>query len=139
MNTAIELHDSDLTAITYDGASTVLLFSPAYVHRSEGRPGTDAGTGWTQEATLTFSDAAFSSPAALPVTVRRGWLVVGSVIHKNLIPADGVFKARCELRLALCRSTDPRIIVIPGTSLTIALLGAPSYVEEFSPFASGDL
>ena len=57
MNEAIELHDSDLAAVKVAGDAVILCFHPAYIHRSAGKPGIDAGTGWTQDATITISGA----------------------------------------------------------------------------------
>jgi hypothetical protein len=46
MNTNIELHDSVVANIaTLEGAA-IVSFQPAYLHKSEGRPGFDAGSGW---------------------------------------------------------------------------------------------
>ena len=130
MNTAIELHDSDLSAITPDGTSLVLSFAPAYLHRSAGRPGYDAGSGWTQAATLTFSGASVSFVPELPSTVYDGWLSVGGVRHDNLVSVGAAFEAPCELGLVVGGS-EP--VVVRGVGLTIHLQGEPTYIEEFTP------
>lgn len=129
MNTAIELHDSELSAITNDGTSLVLSFA-AYLHRSAGRPGYNAGSGWTQAATLTFSEASVSFVPGLPSTVYDGWLLVGGIRHDNLVPVGAVFAAPCELGLVVGGS-EP--VVVRGIGLTVRLQGEPSYVEEFTP------
>ena len=54
-NAAIELHDSSVTAIRMEG-SDVVIDLDAYVHVSEGAPGIDAGTGWTQRVRMTVCD-----------------------------------------------------------------------------------
>jgi hypothetical protein len=54
-NASIELHDSVLDGI--DQRPTALsLRLRAYVHRSNGEPGVDPGTGWCQPATVTLSN-----------------------------------------------------------------------------------
>ena len=134
MNTAIELHDSDLSTIRLDGTSLVLSFAPAYLHRSGGRPGCDAGSGWTQAATLTFSEASVSFLPDLPSTVYDGWLLVGGVRHDNLVPVGAPFEAPCELGLVV---TDSEPMLVRGSGLTVRLEGEPTYVEEFTPSAAG--
>jgi hypothetical protein len=44
MNEALEIHDSTLTKVEQDG-STIRLSVEAYVHRSDGQPMVDPGTG----------------------------------------------------------------------------------------------
>src|SRR4051794_26044842 len=60
VNTAIEIHDSRVTEIACRDGAVIVHFRPAYLHKSEGRPAFDAGTGWVQEARLIFADAAAS-------------------------------------------------------------------------------
>ena len=52
MNTVIEIHDSRVTEISNRNGTVIVHFQPTYLHKSEGRPGLDAGTGWVQEARL---------------------------------------------------------------------------------------
>src|SRR5437016_4648859 len=54
VNECLELHDSTLSHVTFRDGSAVVSLSSAYVHRSPGRPGRDAGSGGYQPATLTF-------------------------------------------------------------------------------------
>ena len=49
----IEVHDSTVQRIT-DVSGSVSIDLSAYIHKSDGRLGIDRGTGWVQEARLTF-------------------------------------------------------------------------------------
>jgi hypothetical protein len=51
-NRVIEIHDSELRSIFASNGEIVLELSPAYIHQSEGRPVTGAGTGWLQDVAL---------------------------------------------------------------------------------------
>jgi hypothetical protein len=135
MNEAIELHDSELVTVSSMGDSTVLSFCPAYIHRSEGRPGIDAGTGWTQAVTLTIRGASGFSPVALPATVSTGWLRIGGDLRRNVIPAAGTFEGPIEFSAVVFAKefTIKGDIIIRGSHLTIASQGEPSYVEDFIP------
>jgi hypothetical protein len=140
MNEAIELHDSELIAVSSMGDSIELSFCPAYIHRSEGRPGIDVGTGWIQGVTLTIRGASGFSPVALPATVSTGWLRIGGDLHRNVIPTTGAFEGPIEFSAVVFAKefTIKGDIMIRGTHLSIALQGEPSYVEDFVPKPSVD-
>src|SRR4051812_25212981 len=44
MNKSIQLHDCELAKLTFSDCSTIILFSPAYVHESLGTP--DSTRAW---------------------------------------------------------------------------------------------
>jgi hypothetical protein len=60
MNTAIEFHDSTIVTLQKTGATLRIVFDPAYVHHSEGRPGFDAGEGHLQIVEMEISGATTS-------------------------------------------------------------------------------
>jgi hypothetical protein len=65
----------------------VVEFSPAYVHKSHGKPGIDAGTGWVQNARLTLTGATVSGDRpSLPGALWDGSLLVGGSEHDNVVP-----------------------------------------------------
>jgi hypothetical protein len=131
VNEGIELHDSELSAVTFNDGSVVVSLSPAYVHRWSGIPGSEAGSGWLQCATLTFAGTQpVGLSAKLPVGVSDGSLRIGNVVHDNLIPANGSFEAPVEFSIVLATAET---LTIRGQRVTIQLHGEPSYVEEFKP------
>jgi microsomal dipeptidase-like Zn-dependent dipeptidase len=100
MNTLIELHDSKVTEIGERNGMVSVHFLPAYLHKSEGRPELDHGTGWVQEARLIFAGAAASGDfPGLPCDVMDGELVIGAERHDNEIPVPLAVTAHTELRL----------------------------------------
>ena len=129
MNEAIELHDSELVAVSFSDGEAVVSFS-AYIHRSTGTPGVDAGSGWSQPATLAIASASMSSVVELPLSVADGSLRIGDALHDNCIPSNGTFDGPIELHLHFHLSES---LTIRGERLTIALHGEPSYVEDFKP------
>src|SRR5438045_8872204 len=53
---AIEFHDSELLFVRREGPNLRVRVS-AYVHVSDGEPGRDSGTGWTQDVNFMLRDA----------------------------------------------------------------------------------
>jgi len=60
LKSAIEFHGSDVVELRQSEAELKMIFEPAYVHRSEGRPGVDSGSGFLQPAEIAFSGAKFT-------------------------------------------------------------------------------
>jgi len=136
VNTVIEIHDSRVTAIANRDGMVIVHFQPAYLHKSEGRPGFDAGTGWVQEARLTFAEAAISGDFPdWPCDVMNGELIVGGERHLNSIPVPFVpvpfeTPALTELHM-VCDSVHT--VTVTGRGVRLELVGEPRYVEEFKP------
>jgi hypothetical protein len=130
MNSNIELHDSEVSQIHEIGQSVVIEFSPAYVHKSHGKPGVDAGTGWVQNARLTLTGATVSGDRPpLPGALWDGSLLVGGLEHDNVVPIPLAARGSVELRLFFASGQE---IVVSAESIELELIGEASYVEEFN-------
>jgi len=128
VNTIIEIHDSTIAAIARVGATVVVHFQPAYLHKSEGRPGVDPGTGWVQEVRLIFADAAISGDwPELPCDVMDGEMTVGGERYPNWIPVPFATPKLAELRL-VC--DDFHTVTVEGRGVTLELIGEPRFIEE---------
>lgn len=128
---AIELHDSELAAVSRNGDEILVSLSRAYLHRSSGRPGVDAGTGWVQPATLTLEGATLiCTSTVFPTWISDGHLRVGSEMHDNLIPAVGDFSGAVELSLVLAMGGT---VVVQGHRFVIQLHGEAVFVESYDP------
>jgi hypothetical protein len=129
VNEAIELHDSELAAVSFRDGCAIVSFRPAYIHHSQGVPGSDPGSGWLQNATLTFSDASPApSPSQLPATVSDGSLRIGDALHTNVIPASGAFDGAIELSITL---STAETFAIRAQHLTIQLQGERRFIDNF--------
>ncbi len=131
MNSALELHDSRVSAIARRGAFVCVDFTPAYFHRSPGQPGRDPGEGWIQDATLWFEEAEITglSPE-LPAEVADGELRAGADVHSNTVPVP--FESAEPVELLLTFAQEHGVSVI-GRGAWLELLGDPRYVDEFRP------
>jgi hypothetical protein len=130
MNSAIEIHDSVIDAITNVDGKAVLYSSSVYIHKSLGKPGVDPGTGWVRRAKLTIVDAIIKSTLTLPGELLGGYLRLGDSIFDNEIPIPLNFRGDTELRL---ESWNDQIILVSGRGAELELIDEPAYVEDFRP------
>jgi hypothetical protein len=129
VNAIIELHDSTVAELVQKDGTVIVQFMPAYLHKSEGRPGFAPGTGWVQDARLSFVDASVSGGFPdLPCDVIDGELVVGRVRHDNEIPVPLEVTEPTELRLIF---DSMHTLTVTGRGVRLELLGEPRYVEDF--------
>ena len=129
MKSIVELHDSKVAEIVDCHGTVTVHFSPAYLHKSEGRPGVDPGIGWVQNARLVFEDASIHGGIPkLPCDVMDGELFVGAESYGHLIPVPLEVTTAIELRLVF---DSARTVTVKGRGVRLELLGEPRYVEEF--------
>jgi hypothetical protein len=129
MNTIIEIHDSRVAEISERDGTVIVHFQPVYLHKSEGRPGYDSGTGWVQDARLIFSEASVSGDFPdWPCDIMDGEIILDGERHDNLIPVPLDVSKPTELRL-ICDSVHT--VKIIGRGIRLELVGVPRYVEEF--------
>jgi hypothetical protein len=126
-NRAIEIHDSVLDALSLDNGDAVLHFSHLYIHESEGVPGFDAGTGWSQEGNLTIRNAVVEgSFSEWPADLHKGQIAVDETVYENEIPISLNVQGKIELRL----QSWSDVILIIGKGAKLELVGEATYLEE---------
>lgn len=136
-NRAIEIHDSELDQITFEGADAVLNFPHVYIHSSDGIPAVDSGTGWTQKAMIRVSNArvegSFSEESRAAYNgvhvLGDGALTISGTVSDNLIPIPLDVTGEIEIRLECWGD----VVRVSGTSARLELIGDAEYVENFSP------
>ncbi|HXA86011.1 MAG TPA: hypothetical protein VNZ47_13095 [Candidatus Dormibacteraeota bacterium] len=128
-NRAIEIHDSELVSLVVDAGHVILDFSPAYIHQTEGRPGVDAGTGWTQHAVIRIrGQVASGALTKLPCGLVDGYLELDGQEFDNVIPIPLSFTGDVELAIT---SEFDEAIKIRGNHIALGLLHGPEFVEKF--------
>ena len=128
MNREIEIHDSVLDSVCMEGSHAAVCFSHVYIHQSEGKPGVDAGTGWTQVAIIRIEDAVIgSSFTEWPRDLSDGYLKVDGEVFDNSIQIPLDQGGNVELRLEGWNE----VVLVSGTHITLELLGEAQYVEKF--------
>ncbi len=128
MNQSIEIHDSVIDNVVITTEEAVLHFKRVYVHRSDGRPGWDPGSGWVQEAQLRFCKATIEGKfSALPHDLNDGSLKLGNTLLENTIPIPLDFNGEVELRI----EGGGEVVKVRAHHVRLELLGTAEYVEEF--------
>ena len=128
MNAALEFHDSEVSLA--EGANGILrlLFSAAYIHCSEGRPGIDSGSGYIQPAEMIFYGASWEGLSA----ASKGTLSDGSVTLGNeslsLIPLPFIASGPLSAKLVFASGT---ILLVSATSAACSCSGDPKFVEAY--------
>ena len=128
-NAAIELHDSTVAAIHRDGGVLAIEFSFAYVHRSEGIPGVDAGTGWAQQAVMVLSGCQFSGELPrFPCSLSGGSVHAGGEVYGGVIPVPLVYVGDTRVCLSF---EDGSEVQITANELRLDAIGGSTYLEAF--------
>ena len=116
-----------LDTLLLDRGDAVLHFSHLYIHETEGVPGIDAGTGWSQEGNLTISDAVVEgSFSEWPADLHKGQIAVDGTVYDNLIPISLSVVGMIELQL----QSWGDVILIIGKGAKLELVGEATYLEE---------
>jgi hypothetical protein len=98
LNREIEQHDSTLSKVEINHTNATLSFDRAYVHCSEGTPGIDSGTGWSQKINLILRQVATAMiPDDLPNDISDGYIIVNGNKLDNMIPLPFKVSGKIEL------------------------------------------
>ena len=128
MNAAIEIHDSELAAVVATQNGVIVRLAPAYVHRSVGRPGFDAGSGWSQPVEMLFASGVVEGRLPeLPCTLDDG-NITGGAEFRGMIPLPCVVETAVRFE---ARNLHGDLVVIRGVRLEVKPVAEASYVEEF--------
>jgi hypothetical protein len=135
MNSAIEIHDSNLAGVESVGRDAVFHLDAAYVHRSEGRPGIDPGSGWLQDIDLVVSGAVIESlPEELPGALADGVLSAGGTAWDNLIPLPLAVSGAVALSMT---TSGGELVLVHGSGAEIVPRGEPRFIEPFPGCVEG--
>ena len=128
MNVAIELHDSTVTALTIEPPLVRLMLN-TYVHKSPGRPGVDAGTGWLQEAVLEIEGGVMQGEFDhLPWDLDDGWCQIGDARFDNHVPVP---LSRGQFQIHVVEAFSQKTVTIAGANARLELVGEPEFVENY--------
>ncbi|MBB3196874.1 hypothetical protein [Roseateles terrae] len=129
MNCGLEFHDSRVASVYSLGDVVTISFEAAYLHLSDGVPGSDRGTGWTQAGSLEFGSA------SLPGTpdIGDGWIVAGALRvdggdELRLVPVPFNIVGSIQATFTF---SNGYVLDMRGKSSRLTLTGDASFVEDF--------
>jgi hypothetical protein len=129
MNSAIELHDSEVAAIRMSGGALHVVFESAYVHRSAGQPGIDAGSGYAQPAEMVFSDAQYSQSGGPCIgTISDGEISTEGAKFENEIPLP--FSALGHVSATIVFASGG-VLKVTGKGVSCVATGPARFVEAY--------
>jgi hypothetical protein len=128
MNEAIELHDSVLERVT-ETADGVVIRLTAYVHRSQGIPGHDSGTGWSQPADITVHHGRVTAQTATPPCCLDGGTVNGEFGRiENVLPLPFRMSGPSQVQLD---GLGGEVLVVKGANVEVTMLDKPDLLDEY--------
>ena len=129
MNAALEFHDSEVSLAAGANGTYRILFSKAYIHRSPGRPGVDAGAGYIQPAELVFSAASWSEPTDSCVgDLSDGCLFIDGE-KLSLVPLPFSVSGQVSAEFVF---TSGATLSVAASSVVCACTGKPKFVENYA-------
>lgn len=129
MNSALELHDSDVLELRWRGSELRVVFDHAYLHQSAGRPGIDAGSGYLQPGELVFLAARVSELGGACVgTVSDGYVADGPMTHSNVVPLPLAVDGPVEAAFTF---TSGAVLTVTGGGVSWVPTGEARYLEAY--------
>jgi len=129
MNSAIELHDSELLDVELDSRGNGTVTLDAYVHRTDGQPGVSPGDGGLQRVRFSMEMMTTAgNVGSLPATIYEGSLALDNRNHDNVVPLP--LQAAENAILTLMLANDARVIHISGKTVFVEPEGEFRFVER---------
>jgi hypothetical protein len=129
VNAALEFHDSEVSSVQCTGGTLCVRFAAAYVHHSEGRPGTDAGTGYAQSLELLFHEAQWSGNVQLCLgKLSDGHLRQGEHTM-SLVPLPYQSSTPVAAEFAFQNGEG---LSVKAASAVIRFTGEPRFIESYA-------
>jgi hypothetical protein len=129
MKSAIEFHDSEVVELQVTEGALHILLEPAYVHRSQGRPGIDAGSGFLQAAELVFSEAKYTEkdgPCSGPID--EGSVTIAGKRYSDMMPLPIEGKGAVTAEFTFQSGAT---LSITAKGINGFTKGNPQFVEEY--------
>lgn len=116
---SIELHDSRVSTIAFEGGIATARLRPAYIHRD--------GKGWSQDADIIIRESRVGQLPEFPAIIADGSLRTGQGPYHNLLYLPLAAAGPVSLELELSSGS---VIHVHGNSVEVVLLGEPVFLED---------
>jgi hypothetical protein len=130
MNTAIEMHDSEVLSIEREDRGKGFVLLNAYVHRTDGEPGVAPAEGGIQPIRIRFEEMTVEGEVGdLPTYIFEGSIKFGQNIQDNIVPFPAAYSG--PVRMSVMLSPDARVVIVAGSGSSIEAEGEFKFVEHF--------
>ena len=111
------------------GDALHVIFESAYVHRSAGQPGIDAGSGYAQPVEMVFSEAEYSeSEGPCTGAVSDGVIATEGARFENVVPLPFSALGHVSATIAF---VSGGLLKVTGTGVSCVATGPARFVETF--------
>ena len=129
MNSALEFHDSEVSSVRMSDGSVTVVFKSAYVHRSSGRPGVDAGSGFVEPGELLFLEAQWSERGGACIgRVSEGMVTAEGKEFANVVPLPLSMAGRVTAKISFASGA---VLEVTGSSVSYIPTGIAEFVETY--------
>jgi hypothetical protein len=126
---ALEFHDSEIARASIEGPDLVLTFSAAYVHRSSGNPGIDAGQGYLAPLVLAFRGARCTGDLSRCIGTLSDGALDGPDIPRGLLPLPFTTTNPVHAHLQFTNGTT---LDVHAAGMDCRITGEERFVESFA-------
>jgi hypothetical protein len=127
MMTAMEMHDSVLSSVNWQGSDVILTFDRAYIHKFS-KDESEVGTGWAQAVILRLRDCRLSRDLpTLPCEVAGGVISEKGLIHDNVVALPFVVSGDIYVTLEFVTGDT---VSLHGKHLSLDVTGDPVFIEN---------
>lgn len=128
MNESLEFHDSIVASVRLSDGVLVIEFDEAIVHRTNGRPGVDAGDVLLQRADLVFREA----EADGNISACNGQVSIGTIrLHADalcLVPIPYFYSGSARGEIVF---SNGNVLSIVATGFECLVRGEARFLERF--------
>ena len=129
MNVALEFHDSEVAGVRAVAETVRLELRPAYIHRSSGTPGRDAGEVFLQPAEVVFSSAVHSEAEGPCIgALSDGIITVNGKPFSNMVPVP--FRESGDV-VASFTFVSGGVLSISGSAVSCVTSGDGKFLEKY--------
>lgn len=129
LKAALEFHDSDVVELRHADATLRMIFEPAYVHRSTGRPGVDSGSGFLQPAEIVFSGAQFTEKdGPCKGAISEGLITVSGKRFDSVFPLPYTVTGKVSAEFTF---ESGAVLSITATGVSCASTGPAQLVDGY--------
>lgn len=127
-NAALEFHDSQVAQIMPTDSDLIVHFSAGYVHRSDGRPGIDAGAGYVAPIFIRLVSARWVGDLGLCIGMLWDGCISEGESKMSLIPLPYRRVGDISAHFQFANGEE---LTVAASAIECSLTGEETFVESY--------